>query len=131
MGCEPLSGVIHAGNLPASQLEGPVSEFVADSEQQDAQDAIVHDFFDVARRLRKNTREICRFLKRNPNVEKRLQQNVEQSKAPLATRFQDVLATLRKQTLRSLSTSVEEDKSEKEHFENVSARERTLTDQAC
>jgi len=89
----------------------------------------VHDFFDVARRLRKNTREICRFLKRNPNVEKRLQQNVEQSKAPLASRFQNVLTTLRQQTLRSLSTSVEEDKSEKEHFENVSARERTLTDQ--
>lgn len=90
----------------------------------------MHDFFDVARRLRKNTREICRFLKRNPNVEKRLQQNVEQSKAPLASRFQNVLTTLRQQTLRSLSTSVEEDKSEKEHFENVSARERTLTDQA-
>ena len=57
----------------ASQLEGPVSEFVADAEQHDAQDAIVHDFFDVARRLRKNTREICRFLRRNPTVEKRLQ----------------------------------------------------------
>jgi len=113
----------------ASQLEGPVSEFVADSEQHDAQDAIVHDFFDIARRLRKNTREICRFLKRNPSVEKRLQQSVDQEQAALAVRFQNVLTTLRQQTLRSLSTSVEEDKSEKEHFENVSARERTLTDQ--
>jgi hypothetical protein len=82
---------------------------VADSEQQDSQDAIVHDFFDVARRLRKNTREICRFLRRNPSVGKRLQQNVEQGKAPLASRFQGVLATLRQQTLRSLSTSVGEE----------------------
>ena len=113
----------------ASQLEGPVSEFVADSEQNEAQDAIVHDFFDVARRLRKNTREICRFLRSNPNLEKRLVQNGEHGQARLAMRFQDVMATLRQQTLRSLSTSVEEDKSEKEHFENVSARERTLTDQ--
>ena len=112
----------------ASQLEGPVSEFVADAEQNESQDAIVHDFFDVARRLRKNTREICRFLRRNPNVEKRLQ-TIQQPPAPLGSRFQHVLLTLRQQTLRSLSTSVEEDKSEKEHFENVSARERTLTDQ--
>jgi hypothetical protein len=30
---------------------------------------------------------------------------------------------------RSLGTSVEEDKSDKEHFENVSVREKTLTEQ--
>ena len=85
---------------------------MADSEQNESQDAVVHDFFDVARRLRKNTREICRFLRRNPNVEKRLQQ-IQQPNAPLASRFQHVLSTLQQQTLRSLSTSVEEDKSEK------------------
>ena len=113
----------------ASQLEGPVSEFVADSEQNDSQDAIVHDFFDVSRRLRKNTREITRFLRKNPNVEKRLGLHSDPDPGALSERFQRVMATLRQQTLRSLSTSVEEDKSEKEHFENVSARERTLTDQ--
>ena len=113
----------------ASQLEGPVSEFVADSEQSDSQDAIVHDFFDVSRRLRKNTREITRFLRKNPNVEKRLGLHSDPDPRALSERFQRVMATLRQQTLRSLSTSVEEDKSEKEHFENVSARERTLTDQ--
>mmetsp|Transcript_14579 Transcript_14579/g.49773 ORF Transcript_14579/g.49773 Transcript_14579/m.49773 type:complete len:249 (-) Transcript_14579:109-855(-) len=36
---------------------------------------------------------------------------------------------LREQTLRSLSTSVEEDKAEKENFENVSVREKTLAEQ--
>ncbi len=113
----------------ASQLDSPVSEFVADAEQHETQDAIVHDFFDVARRLRKNTREICRLMRRNPNVEKKLQniaQDTHSAQSSLASRFQTVLATLRQQTLRSLSTSVEEDKSEKEHFENVSARERTV-----
>jgi hypothetical protein len=47
----------------AAQLEGPVSEFVSDPEHEQ-QDQIVRDFFDVARRLRKNAREICRFLRR-------------------------------------------------------------------
>mmetsp|Transcript_45250 Transcript_45250/g.110181 ORF Transcript_45250/g.110181 Transcript_45250/m.110181 type:complete len:392 (+) Transcript_45250:33-1208(+) len=111
----------------AAQLEGPVSEFVADAEN-DTQDAVVHDFFDVARRLRKNTREICRFLRRNLALDRKLQ-GVPQQMAPLAERFLVVLDNLKAQTLRSLGTSVEEDKSEKEHFENVSVREKTLTEQ--
>uniref|UniRef100_A0A7S0VDH4 Dynein regulatory complex protein 10 n=1 Tax=Hemiselmis tepida TaxID=464990 RepID=A0A7S0VDH4_9CRYP len=111
----------------AAQLEGPVSEFVADAEN-DTQDAVVHDFFDVARRLRKNTREICRFLRRNPGLDKKLQAQ-QQQPAELAERFIVVLNDLKAQTLRSLGTSVEEDKSEKEHFENVSVREKTLTEQ--
>ncbi|KAJ1491103.1 hypothetical protein T484DRAFT_3249010 [Baffinella frigidus] len=36
----------------AAQLEGPVSEFVADAEH-DQHDQVMHDFFDVQRRLRK------------------------------------------------------------------------------
>lgn len=88
----------------------------------------MHDFFDIARRLRKNMREICRFLRRNPPLDQKLQ-HLQQQPAELAERFIVVLEDLKAQTLRSLGTSVEEDKSEKEHFENVSVREKTLTEQ--
>mmetsp|Transcript_22174 Transcript_22174/g.45237 ORF Transcript_22174/g.45237 Transcript_22174/m.45237 type:complete len:314 (+) Transcript_22174:1-942(+) len=99
------------------------------NDEHDSQDnTVVHEFFEVARKLRKNTREICRFLRRNPPLERRLG-SLPQSQAPLAQRFIHVLDSLKAQTLRCLGTSVEEDKSEKEHFENVSVREKTLTEQ--
>ena len=82
-----------------AQLEGPVSEFVSDSEN-DTQDAVVHDFFDIARRLRKNTREICRFLRSNPALSARLS-HMQQQPAELAERFIVVLDDLKAQTLRS------------------------------
>lgn len=112
----------------ASQLEGPVSEYMNDAENESQENTVVHEFFEVARKLRKNTREICRFLRRNQPLERRLH-SLPQSQAPLAQRFIHVLDSLKSQTLRCLGTSVEEDKSEKEHFENVSVREKTLTEQ--
>ena len=78
----------------------------------------MQEFFDVARRLRKNTREICRFLRKNPSlvmsfplpfrswpltmIQRTKLRSLHQESSTYVDKFIRVMKGLREQTLRSL-----------------------------
>ncbi|KAK3233691.1 hypothetical protein CYMTET_56025 [Cymbomonas tetramitiformis] len=73
--------------------------------------------------LTSNTNSVCRTLRKNPHLESKLAQLFHDSRSQGMLNFIHTLEKVKTTTYKRLTTTVEEENSERDHFEEVCKRE--------